>query len=237
MRKTEASYKRVVDTLKQGWAPLAQNNKSFTEMWEKGELTTEAAERFTGLMHSIIMAPSIAAAQSQAFLGTKHLIDIGGGSGAFCMAFAVNYPGMHATVMDLPQVCEVAKKNVEKLGLLEKVSFFPCNFFRDSWPTDGDAFLVSNILHDWPLPQCKEILQKAYEALPVGGRMFVHEILLDEGKTSPKMAVVFDFLMYMNHRSQQFTFNELQKLLTEVGFKNPKIVNQFGYYSLVVAEK
>lgn len=74
-------------------------------------------------------------------------------------------------------------------------------------------------------------------AIPPGGKIFVQEILLDEEKASPGVAVAFDVMMCLNHGSQQFTAGELLGLLKEAGFVDPAIVHRFGYYSLTTARK
>ena len=43
--------------------------------------------------------------------------------------------------------------------------------------------------------------------------------------------------MYINHRSQQFSYDELVSLLSSAGFKEFKLINTHPQYSLIVAEK
>ncbi len=108
---------------------------------------------------------------------------------------------------------------------------------RDPWPDGGDAFMLANILHDWPAATCRRLLRSCHDALPSDGKIFVQEILLDEEKVSPGVAVAFDLMMCLNHGSQQFTAGELFGLLEEADFVDPAIVHRFGYYSLATARK
>lgn len=236
-RRQTNEHSRVVQTAKEGWSPISDNNVSFTEMWEAGKLTLEAAQRFTQIMNTVILAPSISVAKSGVFNNCRHVIDVGGGSGAFCSALTANNSGITATLMDLPQVCEEAKQYISTYGQQKNIHYFPANFFQDEWPINGDSFYFSNILHDWSVDKCLFLLRKAYESLPVGGQIFIHECLLEPCKTAPRMTVIFNLLMHMNHRSQQFTLEELKSLLQEAGFKNPERRHQFSYYSLVSASK
>jgi hypothetical protein len=49
--------------------------------------------------------------------------------------------------------------------------------------------------------------------------------------------VSFDLLMYINHRSQQFTQQGLYNILEDVGFRNLEVIHTLGYYSVLSAVK
>lgn len=112
------------------------------------------------------------------------------------------------------------------------------NFFiKDNWPNNCDGILLSQILHDWPLEKCKLILENAYSSLPHGGTIYIHEMLLDDDRSSPLTTSCFNLLMFVNHQSQQFNKSELTNLLLSCGFCNPKTIQTFGYYSITTATK
>ena len=54
----------------------------------------------------------------------------------------------------------------------------------DQWPkpdhgTHYDAILFSNLFHDWSFEQCKRLTSSAIQVLRPGGRIYIHEIPLD----------------------------------------------------------
>lgn len=229
--RASAAHQRLLDALRQH----GRDNR-ITGMWEQGEVDAAQAEQFTALMHSIMLGPAIAEVRSGAFEGFPTVIDAGGGSGAFCAALVAHQPEVEAIVMDLSEVCSLTQGYVARYVGEGRVKTTACNFFKDRWPTAG-AYHFSNILHDWPLEVAGALLKRAFEALPSGGSVFVHEVLLDEGKSSPRTAVIFNLLMYINHRSQQFTFRMLQEMLTEAGFRDVRTVHTFAQYTLLRADK
>jgi hypothetical protein len=235
--KNSHSYQKIATAAKRGWAPICNKNKSFTKMWENGDLSPEAAQNFTNRMHSVIFGPSLAEARSGIFQKCEHIIDAGGGSGALCIAVLAHHPEIKTTLMDLPQVCDAALPFLQTYELENKIRRTPCNFFKDPWPTDGDAYHFSNILHDWSFDIGVQLITNAFEALPVGGKLFIHEALLDESLTSPRETVIFNLLMCLNHKAQQYTENNMQRLIKKCGFINPKIVFRFGIYSTIMAIK
>ena len=230
-------HERIVDTLETGWSPLLDSEESFTDAWRRGDVSEESAENFTRVMHSMILTPSLAAVRSGAFAAVRHLVDIGGGSGALAAALIAHQPESRATVMELEPVCAASRRILAATLSGAKVDYFPASFFDDPWPANADAFSLSNILHDWPVDTCRQILDRALAALPPGGALFVHEALLDDDRCAPRMTAIFNLLMRMNHRGQQFTRDDIVGLLEERGFGNIRVVHSYSYWSVIAAEK
>ncbi len=235
--KKRNEHVSLISVLKDNSYLLSFDKKSFSKMWEGGEISPEAAEAFTHCMHATIFAPAVSAVKSNVFKDTKNLLDMGGGSGCFSIAYTKEYPGNKATVFELPVVCHVTQKYLDKFEIKQEISLFAGNFFKDAWPRKHDGILFSQIFHDWPPELCQELAKLAYEALEPGGKVFIHEMLLDQDKSSPLTTACFDLLMYINHRSQQFNQKDLTNLLLNAGFKNPTLTKTFGYYSVLSAIK
>lgn len=230
-------YKKILTAIESGSNQLKHNNKTFTEMWKEGSITTKAAANFTEKMHATIFAPAVSAIDSGLFKNTKNLLDAGGGSGCFSIAYLKKYPKCKSTIFELPVVCDVSKKYIDQYQLSDKISTHSGNFFnRKDWPIGHDGVLLSQILHDWPTKACEVILKNAYDSLPAGGKIYIHEMLLTENK-SPSAIAFFDLLMLINHHSQQFTKKQIFNLLKKSGFKNCLVKNTFGYYSIIVGTK
>jgi hypothetical protein len=231
-------HKKVINAIKQKSNQLTFDNKSFTDMWQEGSLTPDAARSFTEKMHATIFAPALEAIKLNLFASTKNLLDVGGGSGCFSIAFSQAYPERTAVVFELPTVCEITKKYISEFNADKNVSVHSGNFFtNEHWPRNCDGILFSQILHDWPIEKCTEILKHAHSAMPSGGVIYVHEMMLDDSKASPLATVCFDLLMLINHRSQQFSKHELHSLLKECGFSDPLTTYTFGYFSITTATK
>jgi acetylserotonin N-methyltransferase len=109
--------------------------------------------------------------------------------------------------------------------------------FRAAWPQGYDAHFFSNIFHDWSFETCLDLARSSHAALPPGGRILLHEMLLDDSGAAPLPAVIFSLLMAMGTKGQQFTFPQLRELLEQAGFRKVSCQMSYGYYSLVSAEK
>jgi hypothetical protein len=105
----------------------------------------------------------------------------------------------------------------------------------DAWAGGDIAF--SNVFHDWDRASCRHLAGRSLEALPPGGRIYVHEMLLNDTKDGPLPAACFSMSMAISTRGKQYSAEELAHLLTEAGFTNVAVTPTYAYYSLVSAEK
>ena len=208
------------------------------EMWEAHEMEPAMARAFTAAMHSRSFHLGVAAArQVPEFADVKKLLDVAGGSGCFSIAFAQRHPKMRCTVMELKQVAALARGYIAEQGLQDRVETAVANMFKDPWPAGHDAAFFSNIYHDWDRPESLHLTKRAFDALPQGGRIFIHELLLAATKDAPLVGVTDSMVMMLFTAGKQRTFGEFESILSEAGFRDVRVVPTYGYYSVVHARK
>jgi O-methyltransferase domain/Dimerisation domain len=205
--------------------------------WSEGRIAPEVARAIAAYMQANCAPAALAAAECVDLNSTTRLLDVGAGSGAFSIAFARSNPSLNCTMMDLSEMCEVALNYVRKAGVAHRIDARAVDMFREAWPGGYDAIFLSNILHDWDFETCAALAGKAYAALPSGGRILLHEMLLDDTHDGPATAVAFSMYMLLGTKGQQFTAAELSKLLTDAGFEGVDITPTHGYYAVVSASK
>ena len=228
-------YNAVKEALRRGDPTSTTGRKDDrpVDAWASGKVEIEQARMIAAFMHSHSVPAALGLARNIDFAGVKRLLDVGGGSGCFCIALAERHPDLRCTIMELPAMCEVAKEYVSAAHLSERLDTRAVDMFRQDWPRGYDALLFSNILHDWNFDTCAQLLAKAHAALPAGGRIFIHEALLDDSGTGPLPITTFSLVMLLGTQGRQFTFAELKKLLTEAGFDHIDVTPSYGYYSVV----
>ncbi len=110
--------------------------------------------------------------------------------------------------------------------------------FTQRWPRGHDAHFFSNIFHDWSEDTCRLLASKSFEALPSGGHILLHEILMDDDGCGPLPAAAFSLLMLLGTRGKQYSLPELRQILEPAGFVDLEAARTGGgYYSLVSARK
>jgi hypothetical protein len=204
--------------------------------WASGQVDMERARRVAAAMQSHSLPAAIAMARNGDFAGVTRLLDVGGGSGCFAIALALQHPSLRCTIMELPAMCEVALEYVKDGGVADRVDTVAVDMFREDWPRGYDATFFSNVFHDWNFETCLWLAERACEAMPSGGRIYLHEMLLDDDGAGPLTAVSFSMLM-LGTQGQQFTLPELRQLLEAAGFTDVEARQTYGYYSLVVGRK
>jgi acetylserotonin N-methyltransferase len=205
--------------------------------WARGQMSLERARGLTDMMHAHSLSAALGLARAADFKDVRRFLDVGGGSGCFSIAMAMRNPDMRCTVMDLPLVCEMARATIAEAGMSARVDTHPADMFADDWPRGFDAIFFSNVLHDWSFESCRSLLRRAHDALPAGGQVCIHEMLLDDDGCGPAAAAAFSLVMFLTTQGQQFTAPELAGLLEEAGFGAPQIQATYGYYSLVSARR
>jgi acetylserotonin N-methyltransferase len=205
--------------------------------WAAGEIAIGQAEAIAASMHSHSLPAAIGAARNYDFAGVNRILDVGGGSGCFMIAFAQAHPTLKATILELPTMCAVATTYIEAGAVAGNVDTAALNMFRDPWPQGYDAIFFSNIWHDWNFRTCAWLAERAYEALPRGGRIMLHEMLLDDDGAGPPTTAAFSMLMLLATQGQQFTFAEIKGLLEQAGFRDIESQHTAGYYSVTTGYK
>jgi acetylserotonin N-methyltransferase len=208
-----------------------------SDAWAAGHVEIEQARVIAAFMHSHSIAAALGMARNVDFSGVRRLLDVGGGSGCFCIALAQRIPQLRCTIMELPAMCEVAKEYVSAAGLADRIGTGAVDMFRQEWPRDHDAMFFSNILHDWDFATCARLLAKAHAALAPGGRVFIHEALLDDSGAGPLTTATFSLVMLLGTQGRQFTYAERAKLLGDAGFTTVGATPSYGYYSVVRATR
>jgi hypothetical protein len=71
---------------------------------------------------------------------------------------------MNGIVADIPSIIYKAKEIIKSRGIEDRCKIVECDFFKNI-PSGSDAYLLSNILHDWPNEQCQIILKNCRKAM------------------------------------------------------------------------
>lgn len=214
---------------------LAESDR-VTRRWEHGEMTAQDAHAANARFHSHSFPSALGLARNHDFDGVHRLLDVAGGSGCYSIAIAERHSWLRCTVADLPPVAEDARSYIQRYNLQTRVDTLGFNMFEDPWPTAYDAVLLTNVLHDWDPARRRELIESAFSALPAGGRLYVHEILLNDAEDGPLGAALFSVMM-LGTRGKQLSFRELDDVARGAGFADVSVQHTYGYYSLVTARK
>ena len=214
-------------TLKDALLKDRPRDGSMDAMWKAHEMTPEAAAAFTAAMHSRSVHLAEAMARRLDFRPVRRFLDVAGGSGVFSTAVAKARPHVRCTVMELESVAKLAKAYDPGLEVVT------ADMFRDPWPSGHDVHFFSNIFHDWDDARCGALARKSLEALPPGGRIWIHEILLDDTRDGPLAGITDSLVMMLFTEGKQRSLAEFRRILEGAGFRDVTARPTTAYYSVV----
>lgn len=180
----------------------------------------EEADAFTRAQHAGSMGPALMLARHLDLGEAGTLLDVGGGSGAFSIALCQRNPALRATVLDFPNVITVAQRFVTEAGLQDRIDYVRGDAVNAAWPKDQDVVLMSYLLSAVAEPSIPLLYRKAWEALRPGGRLLIHDFMLDDDETGPALAALW-FLQYLSGRIDGVSFSAatLAAPLEDQGFE------------------
>ncbi len=189
---------------------------------EKGEANRGA---FIGAMHAI--GRDLSTEIAGAFDASRYvrLLDIGGGSGTYTIAFLRANAQMTAVLFDLAPVITMAEKRLLAEGLSDRVTLVAGDFSRDELPTGCDLALLSAIIHQNSPAQNLDLFGKIFRALNEGGGILIRDHIMDESHTSPPAGAIFAINMLVGTAGgDTYTFGEIREGLEKAGFAEVSLV-------------
>jgi 2,7-dihydroxy-5-methyl-1-naphthoate 7-O-methyltransferase len=145
----------------------------------------------------------------------RHVVDVGGGTGARLIALLRGHSSLRGTLVELPGPAERAASRFAEMGLGERVTVVARSFF-EPLPSRADVYVLSAILHDWPDAEAAAILRRCAEALGPAGRVLVLEQVLDTADDMAGMTA-FDLFMLVCCGGRERTLDEFRTLGSAAG--------------------
>lgn len=139
--------------------------------------------------------------------GDERVLDVGGGVGVLAGLLLDQHPGLQVWVLDRPEVLALLPSRAG-LEPLQGDLF-------DDYGVNVDVVLLSRVVHDWDDARALALLRRARSALPVGGRIFLIELLIaDDGG----LGGLCDLHLLMATGGRERTAAEYGALLAAAGF-------------------
>jgi len=196
-------------------------------------------ESFIGAMDNTSAPVADAVVQRVRPLEFRQLLDIGGASGTWTIAFLRACPAAKAILFDLAPVIPMADRRLRAAGLRDRVQLVPGDYTSDPLPAGADLAWVSAIVHQNSRAENRMLFSKAFASLTPGGRIVIRDILMDAARTGPVSGALFAVNMLVGtNGGGTFTFGELREDLESAGFVKAAVLHKDeGMSSIVVASK
>ncbi len=200
-----------------------------------GEDWTEA---FIAAMHrnAAERAPQVVRAVGAE--AVRRMLDVGGGSGAYSIAFAQANPELHSEILDLATVVPIAQRHIGAAGVGGRVSVRVGDLRADALGEGYDLVFISAICHMLGPEENADLLRRARAALAPGGRIAIQDFILEPDKTAPKWGALFALNMLVGTKSgSSYSEVEYAGWLGGAGFRDIRHVRMPGPASLMLASR
>jgi predicted O-methyltransferase YrrM len=208
------------------WAQLARVAKAGGPLPREASIRGPEADRaaFVAAMHTYsgpVAEGLVARLGPPQF---EHLLDVGGASGTWTLAFLRAVPGARATVFDLPDAVSQAEERIAGGEFADRIDLVAGDFFEDDLPPGADFAWISAIVHQFSRERNRQLFAKVHAALQPGGTVAVRDVVMEPCRTRPQAGALFAINMLVNTESGgTFTFDELADDLRAAGFVDPQL--------------
>jgi 2-polyprenyl-3-methyl-5-hydroxy-6-metoxy-1,4-benzoquinol methylase len=197
----------------------------------------ERLRQFLHAMTGLSMGASIEIAKRFPFADYATVLDVGCAEGGLLVQLALAHPHLRAIGFDLPAAREAFEDCVRSFALDERLEFRGGDFFGDELPS-ADVVVLGHILHDWSLDEKKQLLRKAYDAVPKGGAVIVFETIIDDDRRENAFGLLMSLNMLIETpEGFDYTGADCQQWMREIGFTHTRVEHLIGPDSMVVGIK
>jgi cyclopropane fatty-acyl-phospholipid synthase-like methyltransferase len=167
--------------------------------------------------------------------GVRRILDLGGGSGAYSIAFAKASPVVRCEILDLPEVVPLTSEYVSRAGVSAQVSLRAGDMLRGDFGSGYDVVMLNAICHMFSEEQNRDIFRRARKALAPNGRLVVQDFILNPDKTGPLQAALFSVNMLVGtDAGASYSEVEYTSWMKAAGFTEVSRVKLPGPSDLIV---
>jgi (2Fe-2S) ferredoxin/SAM-dependent methyltransferase len=222
------------------WSTLTDCVRAGTSV-ASGEIagrSEEWTEAFIAAMHRNASERAPLVVRAVGAGNVRRMLDVGGGSGAYSIAFARANAALCADILDLPAVGPIASRHIQEAALADRVKV-RAGDLRSGPLGDGyDLVFLSAICHMLSAAENLDLLRRGFDALAPGGRIVVQDFILEPDKTAPRFAALFALNMLVGTAGgSSYSEPEYAAWLHEAGFHEIHRVRLPGPTGLMIGTR
>ncbi len=167
--------------------------------------------------------------------GVRRILDLGGGSGAYSIAFAKASSAVRCEILDVPEVVPLTAEYVDKARVSAQVSLRSGDMLTDDLGSGYDIVMLNAICHMFSGEQNQQLFRRARQALAPNGRLVVQDFILNTDKTGPLHAALFSLNMLVaTDHGASYSETEYSGWMKNAGFADISRIKLPGPSDLIV---
>jgi hypothetical protein len=169
--------------------------------------------------------------------GVRCILDLGGASGSWTVAWLKAEPQSRAVIFDLPHVIPMARDRFAASPFAGRVEFCAGDFDTDDLPKGADLVWVSAIIHQNSPDRNRALYRRIAAALEPQAWIYIRDIVMEPSRTAPVAGALFAVnMLTATEGGNSYSFAEIQEDLQSAGFADVQLVRRDeGMFSIVRA--
>jgi hypothetical protein len=168
--------------------------------------------------------------------GRRAMVDAGGGSGCYSVAFCRKYPELRSILLDTKETLDITQGMIFSHEEKNRIQLKECDIFKEEFGKNMDVALLSDVVYS--KPEADRILESAWNCLAEKGLLIVRGYYLDEKKSQPMFGALFAVnQMVFNPGKEIVSLFDLQEKIQNTGFSIIKTCPLTEFSSLIIATK
>jgi predicted O-methyltransferase YrrM len=197
---------------------------------------TQLAEHFTLALSGRAKNVAPVLAEKVSLAGATTLLDVGGGTGIYSIAYLRANSNLRAIVFDRPEVLKTAERFAAEFGVADRTQLQPGDMFADSLPM-ADVILLSNILHDWDVTECQTLIHRCAAALNPGGRLIIHDVLLNDELDGPLPIALYSAALFTFTEGRAYSAMEYNRWLSNANLQPEPPISTLVHCHAIIGHK
>lgn len=218
---------RYQELLAGAWADLPRVIKTGVPKRSLGEILAKDkafGTEYIRAMADISLKPAREIAGLLDLSSVRDILDVGAGPGTYSRIMLERAPGARAVLLDLPQSARTAARILSAFPERKRMKFRVGDYnSADLGNNAYDLVLFSHITHDEGYKENAKLITKAFRAMRSGGKIVIHDFMLEPDRTRPLFGALFSVhMMVYTKAGKVYTQREYGKWLMDAGFVGVK---------------
>ena len=218
------------------WLHLEHAIRGTRDTAQSKEWSEETHTIFSEGVAAVTAGTALALAKTYDFSTHRRVLDLGGGTGSFLATMLRHHAHLHSTLFEIPQVIDVAKRQLAACPDAHKIALIAGDFFSDPIPIDHDAILIANVIHLLSPDRTRRLFSRVRECARPDTRLLLVDFWTNPTHTEPTFAALMagEFLL-VSEEGDVYSVDEMIQWLTDTGWRMTAHTPLAGPASLVTA--
>ena len=203
-------------------------------IWDFLRTHPEEQAVFNAMLGELRGGQHVAIAAAYDWSPVSTVVDVGGGNGSLLAAILERETRLRGVLPEQDGVLPDADAQLRARGVRDRCELVACDFF-ESVPAIGEAWILSQVLHDWDDARCRVILERCRARLRPGDRLLVVEIVTVACEPDRRCGFSDINMLTLFGEARQRTAEEYAALFSDCGLALSRVIPTAAAFSIVEA--